>query len=83
MFSVTKNITLEPVMLFMSFVSSMDRVSIGQLLIDKSCAHDFDFNSTVCDNLRNETFDHEKAMVENEVAQYKVSWMIVLNFFME
>ena len=59
-------------MLFMSFVSSMDRVSLGQLLIDKSCTHDFNFTEQICDNIFNTTFEHEKSQIENEVAQYKV-----------
>ena len=56
----------------MSIVGSMDSVSVGQLLIDKSCHIDFEFSDQICDNLLNDTFEHENAEVENEVAQYKV-----------
>ena len=59
-------------MLFISIVGSMDQVSVGQLLIDKSCANDFDFSEEICDNLLNDTYEHENAEVESKVAQYKV-----------
>ena len=72
---VLKNITLEPVMVFLSFVTSMDVVSLGQLLVDKSCQHDFNFTQEVCDDLHNENFTHEKSQIENEVAQYKVRFV--------
>ena len=65
-------------MLFMSFVSSMDRVSLSQLLIDKSCSHDFNFTAEVCDNILNKTYEHEKSQIENEVAQFKVKYYFIL-----
>ena len=72
--SVIKNITLEPVMLFMSIVGSMDSVSVGQLLIDKSCSVHFHYSEEICDNLLNDTNEHYNAEVENDVAQYKVNF---------
>ena len=72
--SVIKNITLEPVMLFMSIVGSMDHVSVGQLLIDKSCQNHFHYSDEICDNLLNDTNEHYNAQVENDVAQYKVKF---------
>ena len=69
---VMKNITLEPVMFFMSIVGSMDLVSVGQLLIDKSCQNHFNYSDEICDNLLNDTNEHSNAEVENDVAQYKV-----------
>ena len=59
-------------MFFMAIVQSMDLVSLGQLLIDKSCHIDFEFPDEICDNLLNDTFGHENAKVQDEVAQYKV-----------
>ena len=70
-----KNITLEPVMLFLSFVSSMDSASLSQLLVDKSCQHDFNFTQEICDNIMNDTYDHEKNEIENEIAQFKVKFI--------
>ena len=70
---VVKNITLEPVMLFLSFVSSMDRVPVGELLVYKSCQQDFNFTSDVCENIHNDTYDPELTQIQNEVAQYKVN----------
>ena len=60
-------------MLFMSFVGSMDSVSVGQMVIDKSCANDFAFNETICNDLLNDAYEDENAAVESEVAQFKVS----------
>ena len=60
-------------MLFLSFVSSMDRISVGQLLVDKSCQQDFNFTAEVCDNILDDAYKAEKTEIENEVAQYKVS----------
>ena len=74
-FLVIKNITLEPVMLFLSFVSSMDSASVSQLLVDKSCKHDFNFTQEICDNIKNETYEHEKSDIENEIAQFKVTFV--------
>ena len=75
---VFKNITLEPVLFFMSIVGSMDSVSVGQLLIDKSCQNHFHYSDEICDNLLNDTNEHYNAEVENDVAQYKVkfTWII-------
>ena len=71
---VFKNITLEPVLFFMSIVGSMDSVSVGQLLIDKSCQNHFHYSDEICDNLLNDTNEHYNAQVENDVAQYKVKF---------
>jgi hypothetical protein len=68
-----ENITLEPVLFFVSFVGSMDSAAVGQLIIDKSCHIDFNFTDEVCDNLLNETYKPENKQVQDEVAQFKVS----------
>ena len=65
----------------MSIVGSMDSVSVGQLLIDKACHVDLEFSDKICDNLLNDTFEHENAEVENEVAQYKVSLFHATYFY--
>jgi hypothetical protein len=70
---VLENITLEPVLFFVSFVGSMDMAAVGQLVIDKSCHIDFDFSEEICDNLLNETYKPENKQVQDEVAQFKVS----------
>ncbi len=70
---VVKNITLEPVMLFMSFVASLDRVPVGELVVHKSCLQDFNFTSEICENIHNDTYDPELSQIQNEVAQYKVN----------
>ena len=64
-------------MFFMSFVGSMDSVSVGQLVIDKSCHLDFNFTEDVCNNLLDDIYEDENAAVQNEVAQFKVKmWKI-------
>ena len=72
LFTVIQNVTLEPVMLFMSFVGGMDRVSVGQMIIEKSCTNDFAYNVTVCNDLLNDAYSHENAAVQSEIAQFKV-----------
>ena len=64
----------------MSFVTSMDSVAVGQLLIDKSCYRDFNFTEEICDNLLEDAYEDENTQVENEVAQYKVLNMILTAF---
>jgi len=78
---VATNITIEPIMFLSSFVTSMDGISVGQLLIDKSCAGDFNFTSAVCDDLLNEANAEENTAVQNEVAQYKVWVNLVDHLF--
>ena len=59
-------------MFFMTIVQTMDLVSLGQLLIDKSCRINFEFSDEICDNLLNDTYEQENTLVQDEVAQYKV-----------
>ena len=63
-------------MLFMAIVGSMDSVSVGQLLIDKSCSVHFGYSDEICDNLLNKTNEQYNTEVENNVAQYKVKVFI-------
>jgi hypothetical protein len=70
--SVLENITLEPVLFFVSFVGSMDSASVGQLLIDKTCNIDFNFTAGVCDNLLADGNEDANKKVQDEVAQFKV-----------
>ena len=70
--SVAENITLEPVLFFVSFVGSLDAASLGQLVIDKSCHLDFNFTAGVCDNLLVEGNEAANKAVQDEVAQFKV-----------
>ena len=71
--TVFKNITIEPVLFFMSLVGSMDGVSVGQLLIDKVCHNQFNYTEEVCENLVADDYKEENANVQNYVAQYKVN----------
>ena len=85
-----KHTTIEPIILLVSLVTSIDSVALNQLLVDKSCAQDFNFTQEVCDNIQtNKTLEHELSMVENEIAQYKVYenfieqlFPIVMSFFL-
>ena len=75
MIAVLENITLEPVLFFVSFVGSMDSASLGQLVIDKSCHMDFNYTDEVCDNLLNKTNVAANKAVQDEVAQFKVIYV--------
>ena len=75
--SVMQNLTLEPVLFFMSFVGSMDSASIGQLVIDKSCNIDFNFTQEICDNLLDDMYTEENELVEAEVSQFKVDQFLI------
>ena len=80
---IARNITIEPVVFFLSFVGNMDYVCLGQLLIDKSCDKDFDFASDTCDPgvLLDGNHTEENTAVQNEIAQFKVYQSIVTHLF--
>jgi len=80
---VVRNVTIEPVLLFLSFVGSMDGVSMGQVMIDKSCVNDFDFPNGTCDLgvLTDGNHSAENNAVQNEISQFKVYQSIVSHVF--
>ena len=63
---IISNITIEPALFLTSFARSLSGVSYEQMLIEKTCKNDFDFNDTVCDNLVN-IFEDENTLIQNEV----------------
>ena len=63
---IITSITIEPAMFILTFGDICDEVSLSQMIIDKSCRSDFDFNETVCDNLT--SYEHENADVQDEVS---------------
>ena len=63
---VIKNITIEPAMFVIYLAATLDGVSYGQMVLEKSCKVDFGFNDTVCDNLVHD-FKEENELVQNEV----------------
>ena len=63
---VVTNMTIEPGVFLLAFSGNMDDISVNQMLIYKSCKVDFEFNSTVCDNLVTDFKD------QNELVQDKV-----------
>ena len=73
-YTAKKNITIEPVIFFMTIVEYIDLVTIDQLVIDKSCRLDFNYTADVCDNLVETAYEDENTEVQNEVAQYKVKF---------
>ncbi len=64
---ILTNITIEPAMFLITFSSSLDDVSVKQMLIEKSCRTDFQFNDTICDNLLLDEYKEENDAVQNEV----------------
>ena len=63
---ILTNITIEPAMFMLAFADGLDDVSLSQMIIEKTCRVDFDFNQTVCDNLVN-NYTKENDMVQDEV----------------
>ena len=74
MYTAKKNISIEPVIFFMTIVEYIDLVTIDQLVIDKSCRLDFNYTAGVCNNLVDTAYEDENTEVQNEVAQYKVKF---------
>ena len=64
--AIIKNMTVEPVMFLVFFGMSVDRITVQQMQIYKSCKIDFKYNDTICDDLV-----HWKE--ENEIVQDHVS----------
>jgi len=81
LFTAKKNITIEPVIFFMTIVEYIDLVTIDQLVIDKSCRLDFNYTAEVCDNLVETAYEDENTEVQNEVAQYKVYESLAVRLF--
>jgi hypothetical protein len=64
--NILKNVTIEPAMFLIAFSTSMDDLSLSQMIIHKSCKVDFGLNDTICDNLETDYKD-ENLMVQEEV----------------
>ena len=69
---ILTNITIEPAMFMLAFADGLDDVSLSQMIIEKTCRVDFDFNQTVCDNLVN-NYTKENDMVQDEVRFFESS----------
>ena len=80
---IVRNITIEPVMFFLSFVDKMNGLTYDQMLIEKSCVEDFDFPNGTCDPgvLLDGNHWTENTAVQNEVTQFKVYESLVNHVF--
>ena len=64
---IVSNITIEPALFLTTFAKSLSSVSFDQMLIEKTCKVDFEFNDTVCDNILDDVYEDENTLVQNEV----------------
>ena len=64
---IASNITIEPALFLTTFAKSLSSVSFDQMLIEKTCKVDFEFNDTVCDNILDDIYEDENTLVQNEV----------------
>ena len=61
------NVTIEPAVFLISFLASLDFITIEQLIIEKTCANDFNLTADVCYNLVDGQHLEENTLVQNEV----------------
>ena len=64
---ILSNITIEPALFLTTFAKSLSSVSFDQMLIEKTCKVDFEFNDTVCENILDDVYEDENTLVQNEV----------------
>ena len=64
---ILKSITIEPAVFLVSLSTTIENIANSQLIIDKTCEVDFNYNETVCDNLVTD-FNHENEEIEEETA---------------
>ena len=66
------NITIEPVLFLIYFTSSMDTVTVDQMVIEKACLNDFHYPEDVCDNLVDGNHTEENDIVQDEVRRVQL-----------
>ena len=75
-----KSITIEPAVFLVSLSTTIENIANSQLIIDKTCEVDFDYNETVCDNLVTD-FKHENEEIEEQTAQFSVYKTLISSIF--
>ena len=77
---LAKSITIEPAVFLVSLSTTIENIANSQLVIDKTCEVDFNYNETVCDNLVTD-FKHENEEIEEQTAQFSVYKTLISSIF--
>ena len=77
---ILKSITIEPAVFFVSLSTTIENIANSQLIIDKTCEVDFNFNDTVCNNLVTD-YKHENEEIEEQTAQFSVYKTLISSIF--
>ena len=78
---IIDKITIEPAIFLISFAESIDKIATSQLIVDKACYQNFDFNDTVCENLNSDEYHEENIQVTNELNQFNVYKTLISSVF--
>ena len=68
---IFSNLTIEPAFFIMSVSIALEQIATQQMVVLKSCKHDFNFTEEICNNLQNETYSEENAQVSAEVRSFR------------
>ena len=75
------NITIEPAVFLIAFAYGIDNIATSQLIVDKACDQNFDFNETVCENLNSDEFKEQNIQVSNQLNQFNVYKTLIGSVF--
>lgn len=64
---IVTNITIEPAMTVIAFVSSLEVLTFKELTLYKTCINDFDFRDEICHDLLSDNYTEYNEAVQNEV----------------
>ena len=64
---ILKSITIEPAVFMISLSMTIENISNSQIVIDKTCKIDYEYNDTVCDTLVTD-FKDENSDIQNDVS---------------
>ena len=64
---ILKCITIEPAVFMISLSMTIENISNSQIVIDKTCNIDYEYNETVCDSLVTD-FKDENSNIQKEVS---------------
>jgi hypothetical protein len=67
---IATNVTVEPAVFVIELAGKMDEVAIKDMLLYKTCIHDFNETDAICNDLLNDTNHDLNEAVQNEVHKY-------------
>ena len=68
-----RNVTIEPALFLLAMAERMDSVAVKDMLLYKTCIHDFNQTEDICLDLLNETNADINEVVQNEVGEQNYS----------